>query len=235
VSGRVPTSVRALIAARLDLLAPEAKRVAQAAATVGDVFWDEALGGLLGGDVSVTVGSELRALRRRGLVDEEPASSFTGSRQFRFHHALIREVAYESLAKVERAHLHRLAGRWLEERADTRPELRGAIAHHFDSALALEAEVAPLEPPEPALVETTVASLLAAGEWATANAALLSAAAKCRAAAGTRRVHFGTHGHSRARATSAGRRRLRRHPFAFVQRRFDPGRGPGLFALAARI
>jgi tetratricopeptide (TPR) repeat protein len=60
-------------------------------------------------------------------------------------------------------------------RADTRPELLGAIAHHFDSALALEAEVTPLEPPEPALVETTVASLLAAGEWARANAALSEA------------------------------------------------------------
>ena len=39
----IPRSIQALIAARLDLLSPDAKLVSQAAAVVGEVFWARAV------------------------------------------------------------------------------------------------------------------------------------------------------------------------------------------------
>jgi class 3 adenylate cyclase len=97
IEAGVPRSLRALIAARLDLFPPEAKRVAQAAAVVGDIFWDGAVAALDDGQMPAPA---LRQLRTRGFLEEETESAFLGQRQFHFHHALLREVTYESVPKV---------------------------------------------------------------------------------------------------------------------------------------
>ena len=166
-SGGVPHSLQALISARLDLLASEAKRVAQAAAAVGDVFWDGSVWAVSGDDGEAgTVATALRMLRTRGFVEEESTSSFLGTRQFRFHHALIREVAYGSISKADRYHMHRAAAEWLEDRAGDRPEFFAQIAHHFDRALELSAVVLPLQQADPGLVESALASFVRAGHQA---------------------------------------------------------------------
>ena len=162
----IPQSLRALIAARLDLLPPDAKRVAQAAAVVGGTFWDVLVASALRNGVQA---SALRLLRTRGLVDEDDATAFPGSRQFRFHHALIREVAYESVSKRERAQLHADVAEWLDDRAPERPGFRVLVAHHLDRAVSLSRDVAAAEPPE--LVEAAVSAQWRAGDWAETNAA----------------------------------------------------------------
>jgi class 3 adenylate cyclase len=170
--GGIPHSLRALISARLDLLASEAKRVAQAAASIGDLFWDGAVwsvGGIDGDPGSVA--TALRVLRTRGFVEEEPSSSFLGTRQFRFHHALIREVAYSSISKADRYRMHRAAAEWLDDRAGDRSEFFAQVAHHFDRALDLAAVVHPLQAPEPELVEAALASFVRAGHQAAAMVA----------------------------------------------------------------
>jgi class 3 adenylate cyclase/tetratricopeptide (TPR) repeat protein len=168
----VPRSLRALIAARLDLLPPETKRVAQAAAVVGDVFWDGAVADLAGVDVDL-VAPALRRLATRGFVDEEAESSFRGQRQVSFHHALIREVTYASVPKIERSELHRRAAAWLGRHTEHRPELIVATAHHFEQALSLRREVYPAEPAMPKLVEAAVDALRSAASWTGANASVL--------------------------------------------------------------
>jgi class 3 adenylate cyclase/tetratricopeptide (TPR) repeat protein len=165
----VPRSLRALIAARLDLLPPDAKRAAQVAAVVGDVFWDGAVARLAGVD---RASRDLSRLETRGIVDEEAESSFPGQRQFRFHHALIREVTYGSLPKVERSTLHLQAADWLGGHTDHRPELIVAIAHHLEQALSLRREVYPAEPATPELVEAAVVAHRSAASWAAANASV---------------------------------------------------------------
>jgi len=177
VPGGIPHSLQALISARLDLLASEAKRVAQSAAAIGDVFWDGAVWAVSTqeGDPGA-VATALRMLRTRGFVEEEPTSSFLGTRQFRFHHALIREVAYSSVAKADRYHLHRASAEWLDDRAGDRPEFFPQVAHHFELALELSAVVYPLEPPDPELVEAALASFVRAGHQASALVAHSEAA-----------------------------------------------------------
>lgn len=76
------------------------------------------------------------------------------------------------MPKRDRIELHRQTAAWLERRIDERPELAVTVADHLDRALSLAEEVAPLGPPDPALLESTVASLMRAGEWARTNAAV---------------------------------------------------------------
>jgi tetratricopeptide (TPR) repeat protein len=185
VEGRVPASLRVLIAARLDSLPDGAKQAAQAAAVVGDVFWDGALAALDGAELS----SAVRDLRRRGFVDEEPVSAFLGQRQFRFHHALIREVTYDSVPKRERAERHRRTAAWLRGYAGERPALLGPIAHHLERALSLLGEVAPLEPPPNELLEEAVRALREAAVWAAANASVPEAVELLRRAAAATEGH----------------------------------------------
>jgi tetratricopeptide (TPR) repeat protein len=123
---------------------------------------------VIGSEVPASV---FRALRTRGLIDEEPSSPFVGARQFRFHHALIREVAYESVSKQERGKLHHRVALWLEDRAAADPGLDVSIAHHLDRALSFTAEVSPLETPDPDLVQEAVTAQWRAAEWAETNAA----------------------------------------------------------------
>jgi class 3 adenylate cyclase/tetratricopeptide (TPR) repeat protein len=163
----VPRSLRALIAARLDLLPPDAKRAAQVAAVVGDVFSEDTVAELASLELALPA---IRRLESRGFVVEEPASSLRTQRQFAFHHALIREVTYLSLAKIDRSELHRRTAARLEQQTEQRPEVVLAIAHHLEQALVLRREVFPAEAAEPELVEATVDALRSGASWVGANA-----------------------------------------------------------------
>ena len=168
----IPHSIHALISARLDLLPSEAKRAAQCAAAVGDAFWDGAVWALASEDgEDESIATALRVLRTRGFVEEEPVSAFLGTRQFRFHHALLREVAYASVSKRDRYRLHRGTAEWLDGRAGERSEFFQAIAHHFDRALDLAGDASPLQPPDDSLVEGALAAFVRAGHQAASQVA----------------------------------------------------------------
>ncbi|MGH3103168.1 MAG: ATP-binding protein, partial [Gaiellaceae bacterium] len=130
----IPDNVQSVILARLDLLAPEEKRVAQRAAVVGRVFWDGAVLTLTRVDDLDTV---LRTLRRREFVLERPSSSIAGQAEYIFKHVLIRDVAYESLPRKERGRAHAEAAAWIEETSGERAgELAELLAHHYDAAFS---------------------------------------------------------------------------------------------------
>ncbi len=166
LSPGVPHSLRALIAARLDLLPPDAKRVAHAAAVVGDLFWDGAAADLAAVSPAAPA---LRLLETRGFIDEEVESSFRGLRQFRFHHALIREVTYASLPKVDRSELHEQAAAWFQPHAQDRQALLVALARHLEQALLLRREVFVGEPPAAELADAAANALIRAATWTSAN------------------------------------------------------------------
>ncbi len=167
-AGGIPHSLQALISARLDLLASEAKRVAQCSAAIGDVFWDAAVWAVSGSGEAAAIATALRVLRTRGFVEEEGSSSFLGTRQFRFHHALIREVAYSSVSKADRYRMHRAAAEWLDDRAGDRPEFFSQIALHFERALELSDVVRPLQGADETLIEAALAAFVRAGHQASA-------------------------------------------------------------------
>lgn len=133
---RIPDSVQAVIAARIDGLAADEKRLLQRAALVGRVFWRGALDALSPG---VDVAAALDGLLEREFVAREPHSSISGEAAFQFAHGLIREVAYTTLSKAERIGDHRRLAAWVAEVAPD--ELADVRAHQLDAATALAAEL----------------------------------------------------------------------------------------------
>ncbi len=132
-----PHSVQALIAARLDTLAPDAKSMLADAAVVGKVFWAGAVAAMGGRDLQV-VTSSLRELSRKELVRPARRSSIEGEAEHAFWHILTRDVAYAQLPRASRAARHVDAAVWIESKAPERVEdLADVLAYHYSTALEL--------------------------------------------------------------------------------------------------
>lgn len=135
----VPPTLQGLIAARLDQAPAGVKRLLQQASVVGKVFWTDALAGLDGADDPAEL---LIEAARRELVVELDERGLGGGVAFQFRHILIRDVAYDSIPKEERARLHDAFGRWLERAAGERvEEYADIVAYHADQAFNLADEL----------------------------------------------------------------------------------------------
>jgi class 3 adenylate cyclase/tetratricopeptide (TPR) repeat protein len=161
---RIPDTLQALIAARIDQLPPAEKALLHRAAVIGRVFWHGALAHIATG---LEVDELLDGLLLRDFVLTEPRSTIVGQRAFRFKHMLIREVAYAGLTKAERAGLHARFAEWLRERAGD--ELLEIRAYHLDQATCLHAELDGSPPAD--LAHEAAAALEEAGRRALAREA----------------------------------------------------------------
>ena len=132
---KLPDSLQALIAARLDTLSPERKSLLQDAAVVGKVFWIGALADI-GGREHDELELALHELARKELVRPARVSSMEGESEYLFWHLLVRDVAYSQIPRAERARRHRAAAAWIERKAGERFEdLAEVLAHHYLQAL----------------------------------------------------------------------------------------------------
>ncbi len=166
---RIPDTLQAMIAARIDRLPRGEKRLLQRASVIGRIFWEGAVERLLP-DVD-ELEPVLDALLLRDFVTRESRSSITGERAYRFKHVLIRDVAYAGLAKASRAELHQQVADWLEEIAgEELVEIRG---YHLDHAATLQEELDGAAPVE--LAARAAAALEKAGRRALAREANNSA------------------------------------------------------------
>ena len=131
----LPESVQGIIAARLDGVPAEEKRVLQHAAVVGKVFWPAAVAAIAGDD-GAGLDERLHQVVRKEFVRRERRSSIAGEAEFAFRHALVRDVAYGQIPRAERADKHRRAAEWIESlgRREDHAEL---LAHHYVSAVEL--------------------------------------------------------------------------------------------------
>jgi predicted ATPase/class 3 adenylate cyclase len=163
---RIPDTLQALIAARIDHLPPGEKSVLQRAAVIGRTFWSGAVEHL-GGDGDTELEPLLDDLLLREFVLTEPRSTIGGEDAYRFKHVLIREVAYSGLSKTARASHHRRFAEWLSEHA--REELLEVRAYHLDQASALLTELDGAPPAE--LAEEAADALEQAGRRALAREA----------------------------------------------------------------
>jgi class 3 adenylate cyclase/tetratricopeptide (TPR) repeat protein len=127
----VPPSLHALIAARLDGLSAADRALLQDAAVVGHSFTPAALAAVSGVE-SHDLAPRLRDLVRREFLrlQADPRSPERG--QYAFLQALVREVAYGTLARRDRKARHLAAARYLESLGDE--EIAGALAAHYLSA-----------------------------------------------------------------------------------------------------
>jgi class 3 adenylate cyclase len=133
----VPETVQGIIAARLDALAAEDKRLLQAAAVLGRQFW---LGAVVAVDgVGRSEAQErLHGLQRQEFVRRERRSSVAEETEFSFAHLLVRDVAYGQIPRAHRIEKHRAAAEWIESLAPDRAEDRAdMLAHHHLAALEL--------------------------------------------------------------------------------------------------
>jgi class 3 adenylate cyclase/predicted ATPase len=133
----VPESLRSLIASRLDALDPADRSLVQDASVLGQVFDVPTLATLTGIDAA-TLEERLRDLSRRELfeLETDPRSPERG--QYKFVQALIREVAYGTLALRDRRARHLAIARHYESLGDE--ELAGALASHYLAAYEASAE-----------------------------------------------------------------------------------------------
>src|SRR5205085_1219205 len=113
----VPGSIEALLASRLDRLGPTERGVAQRAAVVGRRFSPAAVAALGPAEA-------LTRLESGGFVHR-------AGTLYRFHHVLVRDVAYARTPKTHRADLHRRHAEWLATEPEGSDEL---IGYHLEQA-----------------------------------------------------------------------------------------------------
>jgi class 3 adenylate cyclase len=172
----LPDTIQATILARLDLLEPEERRVLQLGAVFGRAFRADGIAAL-GPDLAPQIDSLLDRLVLKDLIRPAAGDSFA------FRHILIREVAYQTLLRAERAELHAAAARRLEARAGGQEDaVAELIAYHFREAATLTSvtKIAQLDVAE--IRRRAVSWLKRAADVATSGAATAEAARHLRAA-----------------------------------------------------
>ncbi len=138
---QIPDTVQAVLASRIDLLDPPDKRILQAAAVVGRVFWTGPVADRVGAD-RTSVSEAMRRLEDRELVVSRPGSTLAGEREYLFKHILTRDVAYESLPRRERIAAHEAVATWLETTAGSRAaEFAELLAYHGATAVHIAREI----------------------------------------------------------------------------------------------
>jgi class 3 adenylate cyclase len=85
----LPSTLAALLEARLDSLSLVQRVLVQQAAVIGRVFWRAALQAIHG--KKPVIDEDLEALSRRGFIIPQETSTFAGTNEYRFHHALLRD------------------------------------------------------------------------------------------------------------------------------------------------
>ena len=133
VSGEgLPVTVTAVISSRLDALPGPIRAVLLAAAVVGRTFWRDVVAAIADAEI---VDDALDELERRDLVRREHSSRLEGDVEYRFRHALIRDVAYATLPRGERASRHAAVAGYIEGTVgDDSGPVAWVLAHHWRSA-----------------------------------------------------------------------------------------------------
>ena len=134
----VPETLHALVAARLDALTPDERRIVQDASVLGKTFVLEALASLSSwpeGDLEPVLSSLVR--KEVFFLELDPRSAERG--QYGFLQDLVRRVAYETLARRDRKARHLAAGEFFETSWGGREqEVVEVVASHYLTALDLE-------------------------------------------------------------------------------------------------
>jgi len=158
----LPATVAGLLAARIDRLPSVERAVLERASVIGQEFTTADVGSLAPLTPDDEAGRALGALLHKELI--RPAGTEDA---WAFRHVLLRDAAYEGMAKAVRADLHeRFAGRQAAESGGVHDEL---VAYHLDTARELRLEVAPGDPHASDLALRAGAAYAAAGRRAAAR------------------------------------------------------------------
>jgi class 3 adenylate cyclase/tetratricopeptide (TPR) repeat protein len=129
----LPTTVQAIIAARLDALPADERRILQEASIIGRFFWRGALRAV--SETPEGLDEIIDRLEARDLIRDQPQSRLAGDREFVIKHILTQEVAYQGLPKAARRRGHAAVAGYLERAMGERArDSASLLAHHWRAA-----------------------------------------------------------------------------------------------------
>ncbi len=137
----IPYTLRGLLTNRLDSLGPS-RHLARLCSCIGREFPRQLLVALRSANViqmtAERLDTQLAELLASGLLLESD-KAHPETITYRFRHALVHEVAYQSNWEIDRKAIHLAIAQALEHRmADTAAALPELVAHHFEAAGASE-------------------------------------------------------------------------------------------------
>ncbi|MBN2283978.1 MAG: AAA family ATPase [Deltaproteobacteria bacterium] len=129
----IPYTVQEIIAARLDRLERETKRILQEASVIGRAFLYDILGRIT--ELRESIDRSLSSLERLDLIQ---ARAIQPDLEYMFKHALTQEVVYNGILKKDRQFIHERIGQVMEELFHDRlPEFYETLAYHFRQGRSL--------------------------------------------------------------------------------------------------
>ena len=132
---RLPETVQALLAARLDRLGPAERAVLERGSIVLRGFTSEDVAALVDPDVVPTLPAHFSTLVARGFLRAQ------GGDAFRFRHVLVQEAVYRSAPKRLRAELHERFADRLDAVYPELPDLDEFVGYHLERAYGLRTEL----------------------------------------------------------------------------------------------
>ena len=171
----VPSSIQALLAARVEGLPADQWAIVTAASVEGTVFHRGAVNDLTPDSFEPTLELNLMDLVRRDVIRPDFAD-FPGDEAYRFRHALIRDAAYRSLSKSTSADLHERYAGWLERAAGERlREFEEIVGYHLEQAYRSRAAIGSIDTHVASLATRSAQRLESAGRRALARSDLPAA------------------------------------------------------------
>ncbi len=163
----VPDSLHALLAARLDALDPDVRRLVTDAAVLGAAFPAEALTAVSGRDEAEVRAALDELVRREVLsVSADPLSPERGN--YQFAQQMLRQVAYDTMSRRDRKTRHLTVAAYLRGAfADDGEEVTDVIARHYLDAL----NAIPGDPDTDEIRGEAIAALIRAAERAVRTGA----------------------------------------------------------------
>lgn len=135
---KIPETLTGVLQARLDALPRSERSVLQRSSVIGRVFWEQAtdqLASAAGANDVELMRTVAPSLKQHELAYERDPSAFEFTREYVFKHAILHDVAYESVVRRMRRVYHKEVAVWLIEAAGSRRgEFAGQIADHYDRA-----------------------------------------------------------------------------------------------------
>ncbi|HJS19958.1 MAG TPA: adenylate/guanylate cyclase domain-containing protein [Anaerolineales bacterium] len=135
---KVPATLTGLLQARLDSLSENDREILQQASVIGRVFWTDVVERMHNPELQTeadTINDSLGSLRKKELIFNHEESAFAETSEYIFKHAILHDVAYESVLLRLRKVYHVQAAEgliWLSgERVN---EFAGRIGEHYEKA-----------------------------------------------------------------------------------------------------
>jgi class 3 adenylate cyclase/tetratricopeptide (TPR) repeat protein len=140
--GALPTSLNALLSARLDRLEAGARDALERGAVEGEVFHQGTVVELSDEHARAAVPGKLAGLTRNDMIRLAAGTLVVGGIAYRFKHVLVREAAYRATPKTLRASLHERFADWLERLAGDRiGEYQEILGYHLEQAYRYRIEL----------------------------------------------------------------------------------------------